>query len=1618
MSTHHRPNMLRTERSEQRTRYAAARGVLLVSVGSPSQAPLRWPAIVRVAVLSVLAGATTLLATSVVYAAERCKPDVNCIVNPSFEADGEDAASMPAHWHTSVYGESDAAFTTTAGRTDGRAATVTVTTHASPQDAKWVFDEVPVTGGEYYEFSDWYKSTSPTEIYAFFNGGTVPYIRITSVPASETPETWTEVKTPGFFIPAGVTAMTVTHSLVGDGVLTTDDYSLVQEPPPVFRRGLVSLAFDDGWQSIYANAIPILNAAGFKSTQYIYTDPINNPDAYARNMTKDDILALQDQGHEIGAHTRLHVDLVDGAKDHDARVGEIEGSQRDLLAAGITHVDTFAYPDGHYNDDVRSIVASHFIGARTATLGYNTTDTDKFALRTLLVLKTTSVDDIENSIDYALANNLWLIITFHRVLPSLDDCVFVKTGQDDLNCTDVATLQAVVDHLRTVGGRDAVETVHDVLADDELWTRPPPDDPRDVAGPPPGADPLWDPPSTYAGERLTLEYLMNLAYTAGFHTEDQLLAVLGVAIGESDLWTAARNWHPELGFRKASDKIDIQGPAAAWSTDGRQMQSDRGLYQLSSQWWPNYTDAETDDPFTAMAAFFDISKQGTDFMIWDSFRSGRAQNQYDQPFKGWPALRPLVVDFLKRAAPEQLVAGASSKAPDGDAAPASEIASADAPKAVAADPQSAAEPAAASPDTPESVLAGLEKAAAAGNGWAEIGLAEALIKGDGTTADPDRAVALLQKAAAEGLKGPAMGTLGAYYRSIGDDQRAIAALDDAAAANDGQAQLLLADMLIKGEGTPPDADRAVTLLEKAGDAGLQAPAYKALGSYYASVGDNDRARSAFEQSAKAGDVEAKLHLGEMLVKGENGAADPEQGIALLKEAAAAGFAVPATTALADYYRSVGDAGDALAVLEPAAKAGGAEAKLILADMLIKGEGTTADAERAITLLEEAAKAGLPAPAYTALGDYYLTVDQHAEAVAAFEQAADAGSAEAKLTLGKMLIEDPAGDAERAIALLEEAADAGLAPASKLLGDHYLASGDDARAVVAFGRAADAGDPEAKLTLGKMLIAGQGTAVDADRGIALLEQAAEAGSAGPAFAALGSYYRTAGQADKALAALDKAAAAGDAEAELNLGEMLIKGEGTPTDPARAVPLLKQAAEAGWAGRADASLGQYYRRTGDDQEALAALQAASDAGEAEAKVALADMLIKGEGTPIDPQGAIALLEEAADAGAAAPAFKSVADYYHGIGDNQHERAFLERAAKGGDAEAELALAGMLINGDGGVADPDRAVALLQQAANAGQAATAFTALGNYYLAAGDREKAVAAFGQAVDAGDTSAELSLGKLLIDEKGSASDHERAIGLLQQAAAKGLTGPALAALGSYYRSAGDTAKALDALNQAVDANDPDAKLVLGEMLIKGEGTAPRPDQAISLLDEAASAGRKGPALRILGEYYLTTGARKKAASTLEQAADAGDSWARVTLASMLIDGNGVPADPEKARALLQAALKQGQNPLAYIGLVQLAAAEFRTGALDGALSLLKDADAADTTIALNSFERLQPNDKTAMVQAILQGEKFYTGPINGRLTGSTLDAIRRFCSKNAIAEACRSEAVPVALLSALIKQL
>lgn len=129
------------------------------------------------------------------------------------------------------------------------------------------------------------------------------------------------------------------------------DCSPIVEPIP---DKLVVLTFDDAIRDQYETALPILKRMGFHATFFIAEMP-DSPRGpgfadKSRYMTWDQIHALQDEGFELGNHTKNH---VFGLQDmgRDKLIAETRGMEEEFRRHGIAAPVSFAYPSGMANSD-------------------------------------------------------------------------------------------------------------------------------------------------------------------------------------------------------------------------------------------------------------------------------------------------------------------------------------------------------------------------------------------------------------------------------------------------------------------------------------------------------------------------------------------------------------------------------------------------------------------------------------------------------------------------------------------------------------------------------------------------------------------------------------------------------------------------------------------------------------------------------------------------------------------------------------------------------------------------------------------------------------------------------------------------------------------------------------------------------------------------------------------------------------------------------------------------------------------------------------------------------------------------------------------------------------------
>ena len=153
---------------------------------------------------------------------------------------------------------------------------------------------------------------------------------------------------------------------------------------PFPERSFV-ITFDDGYQSVFDEAFPVLEGCGMSATVFLTVGEKGGsssrnrlPSLTGRVMLSwEEIKEMQQSGMDFGAHTLTHPDLTRVPFDRvKAEVYDGKSMIEDALG---TQVTSFAYPYGRYNDRVRDVVREHFGCACSDKLGLVRQGSDLYA---------------------------------------------------------------------------------------------------------------------------------------------------------------------------------------------------------------------------------------------------------------------------------------------------------------------------------------------------------------------------------------------------------------------------------------------------------------------------------------------------------------------------------------------------------------------------------------------------------------------------------------------------------------------------------------------------------------------------------------------------------------------------------------------------------------------------------------------------------------------------------------------------------------------------------------------------------------------------------------------------------------------------------------------------------------------------------------------------------------------------------------------------------------------------------------------------------------------------------------------------------------------------------------
>lgn len=149
----------------------------------------------------------------------------------------------------------------------------------------------------------------------------------------------------------------------------------------------IVLSFDDGYRSMYINALPILREFGFVATLFLYTAKIDTEPG----LTSDMVRELSGAGIEIGSHTVTHPDMT--LISSKRLTTELKQSKSILEKLTGKPVVSFCYPAGRNNALVRRAVQqTGYLGAVTTKYGLSYAKDNKYRLNRIRINKSDSLE--------------------------------------------------------------------------------------------------------------------------------------------------------------------------------------------------------------------------------------------------------------------------------------------------------------------------------------------------------------------------------------------------------------------------------------------------------------------------------------------------------------------------------------------------------------------------------------------------------------------------------------------------------------------------------------------------------------------------------------------------------------------------------------------------------------------------------------------------------------------------------------------------------------------------------------------------------------------------------------------------------------------------------------------------------------------------------------------------------------------------------------------------------------------------------------------------------------------------------------------------------------------------
>jgi peptidoglycan/xylan/chitin deacetylase (PgdA/CDA1 family) len=350
------------------------------------------------------------------------------VPNNSVETPDPASATAPQSWSSAGWGTNTRKFSYVSG--DGangsRSVQACITKYGTDPavagDAKWMFAGQPLSKGTDYRATFKYKTNALPKVHVVAHfvraDGSEKFFGMPDPePVGNTATSWTQYSDV-FNVPQDAQTADVFMFIAGVGCVSVDDMHLTPYTYTGFDKARISLTFDDAPDINAANALPVLNQYGFKTTEYLPTKTGTDSSGWIEgNKTMQAIVKkYAATGHEIASHTITHPHLPTLACPGTSLTNELSHPQTFLRQLTGQPITDFASPYGEYSACVNTQIAKYYGSHRTTDEGFNSKDNfNAYRLRVQNMTPTTTLAEFKGWVQKAIADRTWLILVYHNV---------------------------------------------------------------------------------------------------------------------------------------------------------------------------------------------------------------------------------------------------------------------------------------------------------------------------------------------------------------------------------------------------------------------------------------------------------------------------------------------------------------------------------------------------------------------------------------------------------------------------------------------------------------------------------------------------------------------------------------------------------------------------------------------------------------------------------------------------------------------------------------------------------------------------------------------------------------------------------------------------------------------------------------------------------------------------------------------------------------------------------------------------------------------------------------------------------------------------------------------------